>query len=128
MGATIAIGDVLRVTIGAMATGATGTTGTSESEVLIAAIKVSDGGKVEICSLDVIRGSLMESEVCIAVCVTGIERACVQRDLERLGVAWVGLLRYAKVLGSTVLENRSVTLEMSIWSFILVGAVGLAIL
>jgi len=88
-----------------MATGATGTTGTSEFEVLIAAIEVS-----------------------IAVWVTGIKRACVQRDLEHLGVAWVGLLRYAKVLGSTVLDNWSVTLEMSIWLFILVGAVGSAIL
>jgi len=107
---------------------ATGTTGTSEFEVLIAAVEVSDGSEVEICSLDIIRGSLIESEVSIAVCVTGIECACVQCDLEHLGIAWAGLLQYAKVLGSIVLENRSVTLKMLIWSFILVGAVGSAIL
>ena len=99
-------------------------TGASEFEVLTAAIEVSDGGEVEICSLDIVRGSLIESEVSIAVCVAVIERACVQRDLERLGVAWAGLVRYAKVLGPIVLESRSVTFETSIWSLLVVGAVG----
>lgn len=107
---------------------ATGTTGTSEFKVLLAAIEASDGGEVKICSLDVVRGSLIESGLSIAVCVAGIDCACVQRDLKRLGVAWTGLHRCAKVLGSAVLETRSMMLETWIWSLILVGAVGSAIL
>ena len=38
---------------------ATGTTGTSEFKVLLAAIEVSDGCEVEICSLDVVGGRIM---------------------------------------------------------------------
>ena len=83
----------------------TGATGVSELKVLLAMFEGSEGCKVEIRSMGLVKGLVIEIEVFVVVCITGIKGAHELRDLESLCVAWYDLSWYAKVVESIMLEN-----------------------
>ena len=69
----------------------TGATGVSELKVLLATFEGSEGCEVEIRSMGLVKGLVIEIEVFIVVCIAGIKGACELRDLKSLCIAWYDL-------------------------------------